>query len=484
MAHQTKGLKNSLSARHRGFALPLAMGLGFVMVALATTATIVAHSDRKTSLSRRETGASMSITEAGIARLLTQLRADNNSVLLNRNYDPLNARTGRNFLGPDGILNSGDETNQSVDQWTNFGINTIHPCVAGSVTVAPDINMTGNLGADNQFTLKAYRYNSFKKEGTLLVGGSQGQSESHILIRFSVLTSGNNFPGMLMSQGVYLQGRTISGSAGNLFFNFDDNDEPDTTNSPTLRGKANSSDRSTFLDAIFSGTQDGYNSDPVSGDLTACSINHGLSIDDQPEGTKVKSLGKKIESIVAEPGVNSYEVSKIEMKEDEVLTVDTTLGSVHIYVKDKMILKDDAKIINVRTDGKPPKASDLRIIGFKAGKEKSDVITLYDETCIENAFIYNATADLQLQTSGPGCPGTTANIVGVVWAEDLLSSPNHSNARQNSDKNKDVQEKTTSTTAGIVVPEDLSGFDDLLTEMNWPTQHKFGEITSWQRVRL
>lgn len=482
--HQNKWVKNSASIRHEGFALPLAMGLGLVMMALAATATIVAQSDRKTSLNRRETGASMLVTEAGIARFLTQLRASHNSVLLNRNYDPLNSKTGRNFLGPDGILNSGDETGQAVDQWTNYNINTIHPCVAGSVTVAPSINMTGTLGSDNQFTLKAYRYNSFKKEGTLLVGGFQGQSESHILIRFSVITANKDFPGLLMSQGVYLQGRTISGPAGNLFFNFDDNDAEETANNPMLRGRANSGSRSSFLNAIFSGTLDGYNSDPVSGDLAACSINHSLSIDDQPQGTKVKSLGKKIESIVAEPGVNSYEVSKIEMKKDEVLEVDTTLGSVHIYVKDKMILKDNAMIRNVRSDGKPPRAGDLRIIGFKAGKEKSDVITLYDETCIENAFIYNATADLQLQTSGPGCPGTTANIVGVVWAEDLLSTPNRLNARQNSDKNKDVQEKTTSTTAGIVVPEDLSGFDDLLNEMNWPIQHKFGEIISWQRVRL
>jgi hypothetical protein len=470
-------------ARQRGFALPLAMGIGLVMISLAATATFVAQSDRKTSFIRRENGSSMLVTEGGIARTLVQLRAPENSVLLGRNYDPINPSTGRTYLGADGVLNSGDEETQGIDQWSNYSIGAQHPCVSTPVPGAPSINLTGTIGGE-PFIIRAYRYNSFERTGSLLVQGTQGQSGSHVLVRFSVLAPAQDFPGVLVSQTVYLQGRSIAGAAGNVYFNFDDNDGDESSNAPILRGvsERNSGSRANFLNAIFSGAMDGSSGDPVAGKLAACDIAHTFSIDDQPSGTKYKNL-KNIDVIEADrnPLNNSYLIDKIDFKNDDTLTVDTTRGAVSLYVKGALTLKDDAKIHNVRSDGKPPRAADLRIIAFKDGKDSADRFALFNNACIENALVINSTSDLQIQTTGNVCSNTQANVTGIVWVEDLLSS--RIGSRPDPDRDKDIKTNPNNFRAGIAVSEDISGLDDLMMEMNWPLHYKFGEIKSWQRVR-
>jgi hypothetical protein len=489
----SKGTDQRLTgkARQRGFALPLAMGIGLVMISLAATATFVAQSDRKTSFIRRENGSSMLVTEGGIARALVQLRAPENSALLGRNYDPINPSTGRTYLGADGVLNSGDEETQGIDQWSNYSIGTPHPCVSSAnsgasnlnLTGAPNLKLTGTIGGF-PFTIKAYRYNSFEKTGSLLVQGTQGQSGSHVLVRFSVLAPEQDFPGVLVSQTVYLQGRSILGSAGNVYFNFDDNDGPESSNTPTLRGvsEPNSGSRPNFLNAIFSGAMDGSSGDPVAGKLAACDIAHTFAIDDQPSGTKTKNL-KDIDVIVADsnPFNNSYLIDKVDFKNDDTLTVDTTRGVVSLYIKGALTLKNDARIRNVRSDGKPPRAADLRMIAFKDGKDSADRFALFNNACIENAFILNSTSDLQIQTTGNVCSNTQANVTGIVWVEDLLNS--RIGSRLDPDKDKDIKTNPNNYRAGIAVPEDISGLDDLMMEMNWPLRYKFGEIKSWQRVR-
>jgi hypothetical protein len=82
-----------------------------------------------------------------------------------------------------------------------------------------------------------------------------------------------------------------------------------------------------------------------------------------------------------------------------------------------------------------------------------------------------------------GCPGGRGSVEGVAWVEDLLSSRNSSSSRKDPDKDGDLETKA-GATSGFIIPSDITGLEDMLEELRWPIQYKFGEIKSWQRVRL
>jgi hypothetical protein len=469
-----------------GFALPLAMGLGLVMMALAATATIVAQNDRNSSLLRRESSSSNLVTEGGIARLLVQLRAPQNSILLGRSYDPINPRTNKNYLGADGIPNSGDEGTTGVDQWTNYP-SSIHPCAATTGVGKPDLAVSGVLdntpGQVNEYNLRAYRYNPTTNLATLLVEGRHGKpgsvASTYIMVKFSVSPVASNFPGLLISQAAYLQGRTISGASGNVFFANDDNDGWQDRRAPYLAGVATPSDpnRPTYLNAIFSGTTDGYNTDRVAGKLVACNFSHTLPLPTTSNFKDTFDLNSSRTITAPTSGINHYEASKISLKNNDVVTVDTTLGPVYIHVKSTVTMRNSARIINQRSDGKPPRVGDLRII--LTGGDRKEIVIL-NNACIQRAFIYNPISDFQLQTTGNACGGPFS-IDGVVWVEDFLSSRNTTTTRPEPDPDGDIT-TTTGMTYGIQISDDVSSLNDVLENINWPIQHRFGEIKSWQKV--
>ena len=93
----------------QGFALPIAIGMGLVMLIMGTTALMVAQSDRNSAFQRKQSNTSMFASEGGIARTLVQITDQNNNRLLTRNYDTINPNTGNTYLGPDGVPHSGDE---------------------------------------------------------------------------------------------------------------------------------------------------------------------------------------------------------------------------------------------------------------------------------------------------------------------------------------------------------------------------------------
>lgn len=495
-------VKQSDQIRIHGFALPLAMGLGLVMMALAATATIVAQSDRQTSMLRRDSSSSNLVTEGGIARLLVQLRAPQNSILLGRNYDPINPRTQKNYLGADGTLNSGDEEATAVDQWTNYP-STIHPCAATAGVGTPNIAISGSLdntpGQVHEYTLRAYRYNPTTNLATLLVEGRHGisgkpSSNTYIMVKFSVLPAPNYFPGLLVSQTAYLQGRSILGASGNLFFAYDDNDSWESRQSPYLEGASVPGDasRPTYLDAIFSGVRDGYSTDSVAGKLAACDFTHTLGIPPVSGSSFIGTLPLTDSERINAPntGMNHYRVPVVILNNNQVVEVNTTAGPVSLHVQGPLYMRGSSKIINIRTDGKPPRVGDLRIL-MTGGTGKE--IALFDSSCIQNAFIYSPESDLQIQTKGDAtkvnaCGGQTS-VEGVVWVEDLLSSRNRPMppTRQDPDRDGDINPYgtgpgTTPDTHGVQVPDDLSSLKDILDNINWPIQHKFGEIKSWQKV--
>lgn|GEM_PF-3421532 len=483
----------------QGFALPLAMGLGFVMVILGMSTMIVAQSDRISAFNRKESGASLALAEGGMARSLAQLTAPNNAVLLNRNYDVISPKTGKTYLGPDGMLNSGDEEASTIDEWTGYDPSG-QPCHQQKGWGSPKLVTTGSMGKTGTYDIKAYRFNPKLQQGTLYVEASKDGKTTGVLITISVTPDLDDFPGIVVIDNtaetsnkigvMALRGRSVLGSKGNIYY------PPNSSADPSFTQAAEPEDasRSHYLNAIYSSSdQDGATSDTVSGKIFACRLKPQI-----PAGVMGTNFGEISTSYtfkgVGGENTTLYRVEKIDLDNDEILTVDTTGGPVQIDVVDNVTktnyqavtLRHNAKILNIRTDGQPPRVGDLRILS-----RGNHLITLHDQSCIQNAFMWFWGDELRLLTSGPGCPGgKNTNFEGVAWIEAILSSKNSATNRNvnylGATGDQETYDTTVipGTTSGIAVPEDISSLIDILKYIDWPTRYRFGRVQQWQRVRL
>jgi hypothetical protein len=487
------------SSARQGFALSLAIGLGFVMTAIGITTICVAQNDRQTAVHRKDSGSGLFVAEGGIARMLAQFHKPNNSLLLTRNYDTIDSKTGKTYLGPDGVPNSGDEEIDAVDQWTGYDLSS-KPCFQAAGIRAPNLAKTGTMGLADSYTLKAYRYDSAKKSGTLLVEGTHRGRSSFIAVTLAIEPNLNDFPGIVLfdhdpsntrwQRGVLaLRGRRILGSKGNVYYN------PSSSPNPSLTGASQPGDsnRFNYLNAVWSSTSDGASSDTVDGKIFACkltpNIPAGIAGTNQgviSTSTTLRGTGGIIPTV--------YRVDKIDLAGTEILEVDTTNGPVHINITDSgaegnepdqaITLRNTAKIINTRSDGQPPRVGDLRIM--LRGNSQTN---LYDRTCIQNAFLYSMQDELRLLTSGPGCSGgKNTNFEGVLWVQAALSSKNSSGNRNVNyiTGNSGTQYDTTITpgaTSGIAVSDNVSSLMDLIEYIDWPVRYRIGELKNWQRVR-
>ncbi|MGB7414974.1 MAG: hypothetical protein WA902_12270 [Thermosynechococcaceae cyanobacterium] len=488
----------SRSTKSHGFALPMAMGLGLVMLTLGLTAVMVSQNGLTSARQRRGTEVSLSVAEGGIARVLAHLTHRNNVILLHRNYDTLNPKTGKTYLGADGVPNSGDETNTGVDQWSGYDPSGA-PCYPLKGVGAPTLMTTGTMGAGS-FTIRAYRYDSLRGVGHLLIEGNQGERSTAILVSLSVKPDLEDFPGVLLRYvagaphiGVLgLRGRNILGSKGNVYFS--SSSSPDS--SLTGISAPGDSDRPSYLNAVWSNNvDDGATGDTISGDLTGCELYAWL-----PSRTKGTNFGV-IDSDTTFTGSGGtvptlYQVEQIDLANNETLTVDTTNGPVHIdFVNTgldpqfSLTLRNTAKILNVRTDGQEPRVGDLRMMG-----EGNHLVRLYDQSCIQGAFLWIPSDELQLLTSGPGCPGgKNTNFEGVVWAEAVVSAKNNASNRNISYFGRGVMEPNAEydalvipgNTSGIAVSEDVSSLVDVLKYIDdWPAHYRVKDVLNWQRVQL
>jgi hypothetical protein len=488
---QCKGL---LLTTEQGFALPIALALGIVMITLGAATILLSQQDRSISVQRTEMGVSLASTEGGTARLLAQLTQAHNSILLGRNYDTINPATGKTYLGPDGIPGTGDEEAAVIDEWTNYNPSGA-PCFQQKSWAAPNVDRTGTIG-NGTFNLRAYRYNPVQQQGTLLVENSLEGRTSAVLVTFAIHPDLDDFPSIIVSDpsngantrrpGVLaLRGRHIIGDKGNVYY------VPSSSADPTLSSYSapGESTRPDYLRAIWSSTSDGALGDTVSGRLFACSLS--LGIPPRSLGTNLGTINTST-TLTGTGGQTPtiFQVEQINLKNNDVLTVDTTNGPVHLdfvrngYNAQALTLRDNAKILNVRTDGQSPQVGDLRI---QAWDDKP--ITLTGQTCIQNAFLYFRLDVMKLSTSGPGCPGgKNTNVEGVVWIEALLSSKN---AASNSNVSYLGWEGTPidttvipGVTSGLYVPDDVSSLTDLLPAINWPARYRFGAVLNWQRIKL
>ncbi len=454
--------------RQQGFTLVLAMGIGLVILLLAVTLITKAQHDKVSATARSRTGNSLAIAEGGMDRALAELSEPNNSVLLTRNYDPINPQTGKTYFGPDGIFQNGDEESTPVNDWSLPVNNT-----CGAAATSPSMNYSGTIGTSGQYILKAYRYNATRQTGTFLVEGKQVNSVSSLQITLSISVD-QDFPGILVGESIYLQGRSIEGKNGNLYYS------PALSANSSLTGFAapGTPSRGQYLNAIWSGAIDSYTSDRVSGKIVACQRSFNLPY--AAQGTNLGVMNGN-RTVIAPSGGIQYQTSRVELTSTDTWTFDTTAGPIYLYVTGRFSIRGSAKILNVRSDGQLPRVGDLRIIG-SAGDGYE--FAIFDHACIQTAFLYNPESDLQIQTSGDGCasPGST-NIEGVVWVEDMLSSRNTTTTRLDPDYDGDII-TTIGATSGVAVPEDISSLSDILPSINLPIKGKLSAVLSWQQVQL
>jgi hypothetical protein len=443
-------------SNERGSTLPMVMGLGAVMMLASIVLIVQSQQGQSVAQGRTNTGNSLAIAEGGVARTLALLTKRNNAVLLTKNYDLINSNTGKTHLGLDAVLNSGDEESTAVNQWTTNS--SSNPgCSPPNSAGAPNISYSGNIGSSGQYKLLAYRYNASDRTGTFLVEGKEGTlAAAYITVVVSIDSKNMNFPGVLGSDSVDLRGRTVSGVNGNVYYN------PYYSNDRNLTGSAapNSSNRRQFLNALWSGPNDN-----VSGTIFACALSSNIPYLTPQGATDLGDVNKSKTATNTSGQIEYYKAKKIDLTTGETLTVDTTEGPVYLYVKGGVILRGNSQIRNIRTDGKPPRVGDLRIIMGEADFKEAKI---YDRACIDTAFIYNARSDVHLFGSGDGCPSSgSSNIDGVVWAED-------------------ISETTATSTSGINVPDDVSSLSDILSTVGLTieTKNQFGGVKNWQRVKL
>ncbi len=441
MDRRLRGLRN-LGHSQQGFTLVLAIGIGAIMLLLVGTLMTKAQQDQATSTARSRTSNSLAVAEGGMARALADLIKAHNSALLTRNYDPINPQTNKTYFGPDGIFNSDDEESTAINEWLSV------PPTCGLGSTVPSINYTGAIGTKGQYTLKAYRYNATYKTGTFLVEGKENTGTSYLVVT-TAISSVQSFPGVVSAEQTELSGRVISGSNGNIYY------DPASSKNPSLTGSAAPGDptRSNYLDAIKSGPADN-----ISGKIIACKL--PLTLSTTPLGAKLGTL-KDTQTVVSSgSAITHYQVDKVELKDANTISFNTTAGVIYLYVNGDFKMADTSKIRNIRTDGKSPRVGDLRIIG-SAGKH----FFIKDNACIEAAFVYNPNAHLDLNSSGDGCQSSgETNIDGVVWVQYVHNDSD--------------------STAGIAIPDDVSSLSDILTTVKLPIKNKLNGVLNWQRVKL
>ncbi|NHC36553.1 hypothetical protein [Scytonema millei] len=464
-------------SQERGFTIVLALSMGLILMAIATTLIFRASRNEAIASTRTQTGDSLAVAEGGIARIIALMTKPENAVLLTRNYDPIDPKTGKNYLGADGIPKTSDDTTTAINEWITPITFPCLPSVSPNVTALTSSNSIGN----GQFQLLAYRYDSLKQTGTFLISGQNDNSIAYLAVTVAISATIQNFPGAISTHTtidpdrIEIQARKIVGKNANIYFDPVTAFDNSNLSGYAIKGGAN---RSQYLAAIGSALDTTDTS--IDGTIFACKLQ--LNFPFTAQGTDLGQITEASFPTVTPPAIPTllltgasgqithYQTNKIDIT-DKIIDVDTTAGPVYLYVKgsysgkEGFHLRGNSKIRNIRTDGQLPRVGDLRIIIVYSGLGTPQSAYLYNTACIQNAFLYNRDADFKLETSGDGCesPGNS-NFDGVVWAEDI--------------QNTDV------SLAGINVPDNLLSLSDLANSFNLYTINKIGSIQKWQRYKL
>jgi hypothetical protein len=425
-------LKFNLIHRYqeRGFAMPVAMSMGLIILLIAATLISRSQSDRVTAMVQKNTAQSLTVAEGGVARSLSKLKSLNNGAYLQLSYDPLNTAVSpaKTYLGPDGIPNSGDEETTAVNQWLNPP--TVAPC---ATTGTLPSGLTSDSLGSGSYTIKAYRYrdpdgipNSGDEVGTLLVEGQQGDAKSQVQVSVAIARNAvsSSFPGLYGSNSINLGNNDVlkvagqTGSAANVICK--------NCTVPTAQCSAGQPTATGLASAVGKGPNSNIDGGILIGDpqippvptapTTACSSTSGAncritlssaisSSTTLPRSTDVTN--RTSWSIPANTPYH-YVISSIDLSGNETLTVNTSNAPVYLYVTGNVSMSGNAGIAHTGTPDR------LRLYGNPADNNNSNdqSITINGGSSATNIFIYapDATVGINGGSSDP-------DILGAVWAK-------------------------------------------------------------------
>lgn len=164
-------------SNEQGFAIPIAVGMGLIMILIATTLILRSQGDQVTASAQKATAQSLSVAEGGITRTLSNFNLAQSRPLLKLAYDPNH------------LINS----NTPDNEWTGFTAPPpINSCDNTSKTATQLVSLTDSVGSGTgagTYTLLAYRYDSANQTGTLLLEGQMNnalQANSTIKVTLNI----------------------------------------------------------------------------------------------------------------------------------------------------------------------------------------------------------------------------------------------------------------------------------------------------------
>lgn len=424
------GLMLLNSSRDRGFAMPLALGMGLVMLLVAATMIVRSQGDRITANAQTQTAQSLAAAEAGISRTLSILNQPGNDFLLSLTYDP------------SGI------TGSAVNQWNTTGFtNAGLPC-PNQRTVPTDLSSSttqdttvGSSGGT--YRLRAYRFNNngtatrTDDTGTLVVEGKQrnGASRLNITIPVVQIPKPNSFPGLFASNIVNLGNNDVltvtggTGASANVICEdcvIDQNQC--TANGPTQQGLNNAVGRG----ANSNVAGDIFISNPnipavPTAPTTVCSATSGpdcrIAITGAQDLPRTSDTTQRAAWITAAVGNTNNPWSQVGAASqpyhyvvggfpvgNSTVTIDTTTAPVYLYVSGDITLSGQGTIAH--TTGT---ADRFRIYGNPADPTNAVAdqrITLSGGSTASNVFVFAPDAIMGIN-GGSGSP----DIRGAVWTK-------------------------------------------------------------------
>jgi hypothetical protein len=197
------------SSPDQGFALPLALGIGLIMLLMGITMIARSQTDQVTAVAQKQSAQGLAIAEAGIARTLSELQKQHNAGLLTRTQDPVQG--------------------EQADGQENLDPPSLQPC-----PLDPDLAYTGEIGeaearGSGTYRVQSYRYDPGPDQqpmteddrGILLVEGESQSARSWVEVTVPI-TSQQVFPGLYASQGINLGNNDVlrvlgeTGSGANI----------------------------------------------------------------------------------------------------------------------------------------------------------------------------------------------------------------------------------------------------------------------------
>jgi hypothetical protein len=411
-----------INAKQRGFTLPLSIGVGISMLLLGSLMIARSNVDQGTAIAQVQTAGALSVAEAGVARTLSMLNSPNNARLLTLNYES-DRGDGREYLGDDQILRSGDELATISNQWDDPAGGCTTPTGASFAAL---VSGTVGTGTDQgNYRVLAYRYRPATEVASLLVEGTFRGSTSRVQVSFNTRTrtsSGSNgFPGLYALNSINLGNNDVlkvvapneTGSSANIICRDCVVTNPATSCSASTGQPTNA--------AISAAIGQGPN-----GVIDGRAMIQPLDLPPVPTPPASGAQGRyeigaigagttfpRSDDVADANGVYHYMVNSITLNGSNTVTINSTTGRVRFYVSGDVTLSGNAGIQHTGTPD--------RFAIFGTGGV-SQSITISGGASTTSAFIHapNATVGINGGSSDP-------DVKGAVWAR-VWNGSNSNNA--------------------------------------------------------